>query len=144
MFSGVPGSPGPVLVDNVTALEATVRWQEPFSFFPITQYQITLFLMDAEVANFTVDPGDEEFSDQQLVIGSPLVPFRSYTVSVLAVNRVGSGPEATSMQFTTEQAGEFVGSLVGIYLHVVLSGECSNYNLLACNLCSQRMTFHLY
>lgn len=106
--AGVPGSPAPVTVDDVTSQTAVVSWQLPFSLINITNYTVTVIEIPTPGLT-TADPmlvdSDVNFTTVNLT-DVVLRPNRQYRVTVVAFNRAGRGEEASSDNFMTLEDGE--------------------------------------
>ena len=104
---GVPGSPSPVFVDDITSRTALVTWQPSFSLIDITNYSVSVseITLDAEsaVIRGAVPVGGNLTALNLTVL---LRPFRQYRVSVVAINRAGRGEIATSQPFNTSEDGK--------------------------------------
>ena len=99
-LTGVPLPPNPT-VDSITSRAALVSWPPPISILPLTQYIITWVRMDTGEENSTTIDGDMT----QLLL-TDLRPNRMYSVTVVAVNRVGASLPPDSEVFTTAEDGK--------------------------------------
>ena len=108
--AGVPGSPAPVTVDDITSRTAVVSWQLPFSLINITNYSVTVY----EVPTIGLTTADPMLVDSNVTFTSVnltkmvLRPNRRYNVTVVAYNRAGRGEEAMNGTFMTVEDGEFI------------------------------------
>ena len=90
------------MVDTITSRTALVSWLPPFSILPLTQYIITWVRVDnGDENSTTVDP------DTTQLLLTDLRPNRMYSVTMVAVNRVGGSPPSDPVVFTTAEDGKF-------------------------------------
>ena len=89
------------MVDRITSRTALVSWLPPFSILPLTQYIITWVSVDTGERNSTTIDADMT----QLLL-TDLRPNRMYSVTVVAVNRVGASPQPDPAVFTAAEDGK--------------------------------------
>ena len=78
-----------------------MSWVPVISILPVTQYNITWIRVDTGLRNSTTVDADTT----QLTL-TDLRPNRNYSVTVIAINRVGAGPPSDPAIFTTQEDGE--------------------------------------
>ena len=87
-------------MDNITSRGALVSWLPPFSILPVTQYNVTWLRVDIGEENLTTtDAGTTE------LLLTNLRPNQMYSVTVVAVNRVGASLPSDPVVFTTAEDG---------------------------------------
>ena len=99
-LTGVPLSPNP-MVDSITSQGALVSWPPPFSILPVTQYNVNWVQVDTGEDNSTT------IVDMTQLLLTNLQPNRNYSVTVVAVNRVGASLPSDPVVFTTAEDGMF-------------------------------------
>ena len=98
-LTGVPLSPNP-MVDSITSRGALISWPPPFFILPVTQYNINWVRVDTREDNSTTIGAD--MTQLRLTY---LRPNRMYSVTVVAVNRVGPSLPSDPVVFTTAEDG---------------------------------------
>ena len=127
-LTGVPLCPSP-MVDSITSRGALISWPPPFSILPVTQYEITWVQVDTgEDNSTTIDAGMT-----QLLLTN-LQPNRNYSVTVVAVNRVGPSLPSDPVVFTTAEDGMFL--LLKIYCVTAIAEQVTSLSFHS--LCSTR------
>ena len=96
----VPNAPMNVMSESVTSRMATITWQNGAppnpANPPIIEY--TIFLNDSS----------EGTAQSTMIILDGLIPFTSYTVSIVARNRIGYSTMSQPHQFTTMEEGKIL------------------------------------
>ena len=80
-----------------------VSWDRPFSLLPITSYNVTI----TNSTFFTTT--NASTTDTNISITNNIMPFNSYTVSVTATNRAGTGFPLNG-SFQSLQDGKLINS----------------------------------
>ena len=85
------------MVDSITSQGALVSWPPPFSILPVTQYNVNWVQVDTGENNSTT------IADMTQLLLTNLQPNRNYSVTVVAVNRVGASLLSDAVVFTTAE-----------------------------------------
>ena len=99
----VPNAPINVMSESVTSRMATITWQDGTLPNPV----------HPPIIDYTISLNDSsEYTAQStMIILDGLIPFTSYTVSVVATNIIGNSVMSQSHQFTTLEEGKIFTQL---------------------------------
>ena len=103
----VPDPPSGVKSLSITSTSATIAWEIPVSLVntPISDTEHYELMVYEYVHNMpTIFANTTELTYTFTI----LEEFVTYMCKVAAVNRVGQGQYSTSINFTTNQAGEYI------------------------------------
>ena len=105
------------MVDSITSQGALVSWPPAFSILPVTQYNVNWVQVDTGEDNSTT------IADMTQLLLTNLQPNRNYSVTVVAVNRVGASLLSDPVVFTTAEDGRLLLSQSTLYR----SKYCTSY-----------------
>ena len=113
----VPNAPMNVMSESITSRMATIRWQDGALLNPVNPpiIEYTIFLNDSS----------EGTAQSTTIILNDLIPFTSYTVSVVATNRIGDSAMSQPLKFTTLEEGKIFAQLsspIKEFLHANMCG----------------------